>query len=450
VKEIGLILWGYIVGNSTAINTLGYRIELTNQIANELASEEYAGRSEVGRKGVSSRRMDLTNSKLVMLLLNFKSSIQREMDSFFKELSNESFNIRTVTKGAFSKARAKLNPWAFKRLGEIAVNVFYSKAPYYTWHGKRLLGIGGTRLQLPNHHSVTEEFGQYQAGLKADSPCSSAAGSVFYDCLNLVAIDSQLASYQTGERELLPQHLDYVKEGDLLLLDRVYPCFWLLFLLVAKKIDFCVRLKADWWLKANAFLKSPQADGIVTFKLPKMDWDKLKDYPETRNQELRCRLVKVELPTGGTEILCTSLIDQETYLANEFKALYHHRWSEEGGFKLLKSRIELERFTGKTALAVRQDFHAKILLLTLTAVYAHPIEERVRQEFKADEQRKHPQKINRTNAISNMQKISVPLFLKNMATQALTFFDKIVYKTRELLWPNRKNPRNHKIRKHTL
>lgn len=383
----------------------------------------------------------------MLLLLNFKSSIQRELDSFFKELNDEDFNIRRVTKGAFTKARAKLNPWAFKRLGEIAVDVFYSKAHYHRWHDKRVLAIDGTRLQLPNHPSVVEEFGQHQMGPKADSPCSLATGSVLYDCLNLVAIDSQLASYQTSERDLLLHHLAYMKKGDLLLLDRGYPCFWLLFLLAAKKIDFCVRLKADWWLKVNAFLKSTQVDDIVTFTLPKKDWEKLKDHPEIRNQQLHCRLVKVELPTGETEILCTSLTDQEIYPAHEFKALYHHRWSEEEGFKLLKSRIELERFTGKTALAVRQDFHAKILLLTLTAVYAHPIEERVRKEFKADESRRYSQKINRTNAISNMQKISVSLLLKNMATQTLIFFDKIVYQTRELIRPNRKNPRKHKVKK---
>lgn len=438
---------GYIEGNLTPTNTTGYRIELTNQIANELTNEEYVSRSEVGRKGVSSRRRNLTNSKLVLLLLNFKSSIQRELDSFFKELDNEDFNIRKATKSAFTKARAKLNPWAFKRLGEIAVDVFYGKAPYHTWHGKRLMGIDGTRLQLPNHPSVVEEFGQQQAGPKADSPCSMAIGSVLYDCLNLVAIDSQLSPYQTSERDLLLQHLEYVKEGDLLLLDRGYPCFWLLFLLAAKKIDFCVRLKADWWLKVNAFHKSPHTDGAVTFTLPKKDWDKLKDYPEIRSQELGFRLVKVELPDGETEILCTSLTDQHTYPTDEFKALYHHRWSEEEGFKLLKARIELERFTGKTALAVRQDFHAKILLLTLTAVYAHPIEERVRQEFKAEGHREHSQKINRTNALSNMQKISVALFLKRLGAQALTFFDQIVYRTRELIRPNRKSPRKHKIKK---
>ena len=65
------------------------------------------------------------------MIIKFKSSIQREADRFFKELSNEDFNIRRVTKSAFTKAkaRAKLNPWAFKRLNDVAVNTFYAKAP---------------------------------------------------------------------------------------------------------------------------------------------------------------------------------------------------------------------------------------------------------------------------------------------------------------------------------
>jgi hypothetical protein len=73
-------------------------------------------------------------------------------------------------------------------------------------------------------------------------------GSVLYDVLNHLTLDAQLAPYASSERDLLMQHLDKVQEGDLLLLDRGYPCFWLLFLLKAKKIEFCVRLKEDWWL----------------------------------------------------------------------------------------------------------------------------------------------------------------------------------------------------------
>jgi alpha-L-fucosidase len=106
------------------------------------------------------------------MIINFKSSIQRELDGFFKAISKSDFKIREVTKGAFSQARAKLNPWAFKRLNEVVVNSFYEGAEYYTWYGMRTLSVDGTRLVLPNHPSVIEEFGQHNFGPNADSPRS--------------------------------------------------------------------------------------------------------------------------------------------------------------------------------------------------------------------------------------------------------------------------------------
>jgi hypothetical protein len=172
-------------------------------------------------------------------MLKFKSSIQRELDRFYKELSQNDFNIREVTKGAFTQARAKLNPWAFQRLNEVAVNTFYDEAEYYVWHQMRLLAVDGTRLVLPNHPSVAEEFGVHKFGPKADSSRSLAIASLLYDPLNLLTIDSQIAPYSSSEGDLLMQHLAKINTGDMLLLDRGYPSFWLLFLLKAMGIEFC-------------------------------------------------------------------------------------------------------------------------------------------------------------------------------------------------------------------
>lgn len=123
------------------------------------------------------------------------------------------------------------------------------------------------------------------------------------------------------------------------------------------------------------------------------------------------------------------------------------RLNEEEAYKLLKCRIELENFSGKTAKAVKQDFHAKIFLLTISATFAHPIEEKVKEEFKADKQRKHDQKINRTNSISMTKDILVGIFIKKQYETALEYFDKIVYNTREIIRPNRKNERKHRQKK---
>jgi len=433
------------IGGVPSINQKGdYREYLSNNVVHELDNEEFRRRSKDGSQKVFIRDRKLTLSNLIVLIINFKSSIQRELDSFFKAISRSDFKIREVTKGAFTQARAKLNPWAFQRLNEVAVNSFYDGAEYYVWHDMRVIATDGTRLVLPNHPSVIADFGQQQFGPKADSPRSLAMASMLYDVLNQVTIDAQIAPYVSSELDLLMQHFDKLKLGDLLLLDRGYPCFWLLFLLKAKKIEFCVRLKDDWWLKVKDFTESNEKERIVTFTLPKKDRKKLADFPEMQDAVITCRLIKIDLPNGEKEILCTSLTDSEKYKYEEFDKLYHYRWSEEEAYKLLKSRIELENFSGKTAVAVRQDFHAKVFLMTLCAAYAHPIEEKVIEEYKADQNRKFDQKINRTNAVSMTQDILIAVFLRKQFDKALNAFDKIVAQTREIIRPGRSNPRNKK------
>jgi hypothetical protein len=375
------------------------------------------------------------------------SSIQRDLDRFFKSMENSDFSIRRVTKSAFTQARSKLDPWAFRRLNDIAVNTFYSENEVYTWYGMRTLSVDGSRLVLPNHQSVREEFGAHKFGPKADSEKSLALCSMLYDVLNLVNIDAQIAPFTASERELLYLHMEKLMPNDLLLLDRGYPSIALFFLLMAKGVEFCVRMKENWWLEINNFSKSDDKERVVTFKLPKKDRKLLKEYPEWYEKEISCRLIKITLESGENEILCTSLTDMEKFLYDDFSELYHYRWNEEEAYKLFKCRIEIENFSGKTAKAVKQDFFAKTFLMTLCAAYSHPIDEKVRNEFKADKKRIHSQKINRTNAIAMTKDILIGVFIRKEYEKALKAFDDIVYKTREIIRPGRSNKRNHRPKK---
>ena len=124
----------------------------------------------------------------------------------------------------------------------------------------RVLAIDGSRLMLPNHQSIKEEFEEHHFGPKANSPRSLSLISMLYDVVNHLTIDAEIAPYSESEKDLLKLHLDKVEKGDLLLLDRGYPCFWLLFLLKAKGVEFCVRLKQDWWLAVQDFTKSTERE----------------------------------------------------------------------------------------------------------------------------------------------------------------------------------------------
>lgn len=438
---------GHLGGNSKSKIKKKYRSNLNKKIYNELNQEAFSIRSKDGSQGAFTRDRKLTFKRLICLILFFKTSIQRDIDRFYKSILKEENNIREVTKGALTQARAKLNPWAFKRLNEVAVEAFYAEAPLHLWNGMRLLAIDGSTAVLPNHKSIKEEYGEHGFGPNADSKRSLATISMLYDVLNLITIDGQIDKYETGERELLEKHLEFIKKGDLLLLDRGYPSILLFCLLEAKGIEFCIRMKDNWWNSVNEFSQSKDNERIVEFKLPKKDFARLEGHPEKINETIKCRLIKVELENGEVEILCTSLKDLESYPVECFKALYHFRWNEEEAYKLLKTRIDLEDFSGMTARAVQQDFYAKIFILTLTSAYAHPIEERVRREFKADKKRKFNQKINRTNAISNIIDIIIPNFIKNNFENAIAFFDDIVYKTREIIRPGRNIPKKKRPRK---
>ena len=85
--------------------------------------------------------------------------------------------------------------------------------------------------------------------------------------------------------------------------------------------------------------------------------------------------------------------------------------------------------------------------MTLCAAYAHPIEDKVRAEYQADQDRQHPQKINRTNALSMTQDILIPLLLRKQFGKALRAFDQVVKKTREVIRPGRSEPRKKRQRK---
>jgi len=385
--------------------------------------------------------------------MSLNKAIQRELDNFFRKINSSNYNIREATKSAFTQARAKLNEKGFIRLNELASDTFYSSTEHFGWYGFRLLSVDGTRIVLPNHPSVKEEFGVCQFGPKADSERSMAIASMLYDVLNQITLDARLSPFKSksgkksSEQALLGEHMHRMLPGDLLLLDRGYPGLALFFLLKAKGIEFCVRMKGSWWKEVRQFRESGEKGRIVEFKLPAKDHKKLEAYPDWKDETIKCRLIRVELDNGEIEILCTSLIDTNAYPHQEFKELYHLRWNEEEAYKLLKSRIELENFSGKTAKAVKQDFHAKVFLLTLTAAYAHPVEERVKAEFKADKNRKYGQKINRTNSIAMTKDILVGMFIKKQFQNALMCFDNIVYNTREVIRPGRKNERKHRQKK---
>jgi hypothetical protein len=381
-----------------------------------------------------------------------KTGLQREMDSFFRETEEEEFSIRKVTKGAFSQSRKNLAPEAFLKLNEIIWRDFYKEVDYLGYHGHRLLAVDGSFLNLPDHASIREEFGTRGMGRgrirgKKQSMCLL---SMLYDPVNYLTLDVQTDHMDASELQLLLRHLNKVEKDDILLLDRGYPARYMFSILQSKGSHFIVRMKPNW-LPVKEFVKSRKQDMTITMEVPDGDFDYYRQQFPSMKKTVKCRLVKVLGEDGKQQVLCTSLLDTAKYKLSELGELYRIRWGIEEGYKMYKARVQVEAFSGRTAIAVKQDIYAKAMMMTLCAALAFPIEERVVKEYKADQKKglvKHPHKINRTFAYWSTKGILIGMFIKKLVRSALAAFDKQVEANTEIIRPGKRNPRLKKPPRH--
>jgi hypothetical protein len=264
-----------------------------------------------------------------------------------------------------------------------------------------------------------------------------------FDVLNRLTVDAVIAPKKTDERKLAVRHLGQLDFGDILLLDRGYPAFWLFCAILEKGAHFCARVTASHWTVTRRFLRSGQMDRIVTIRIP-LSARKTRREMGLSMDPIRVRLIRVPREGGAPLVLMTSLVDEETYTHEDLCALYAKRWPVEEDFKAMKLRTEVENFSGKSVLAVYQDFHAKVFAKNLAAVLIHPVQERVDAEASG---KAHPYRINFTQTLSKLKDTLTVFFTSPYPAlkRLLETFQKIMAKTLEAVRPNRSFPRKHKV-----
>lgn len=314
-----------------------------------------------------SRKRKLDFPTLLLYLLNLrKASTQIELDAFFSAQQGDPFaGVRTVTKSALIQARQQLAWTAFRDLNHRGVTLFYEQAKEIrTWHGFRLCAVDGSQIVLPQTPDVIATFGEH-VGKAGRASRAMGLASVCYDPLNKVVVDAMLEPAGTPELSCARAHLEHVQAGDLMLYDRNYNAFWFYALHRQRQLAFCARGK----IKRDPFLAKFVASGTEQAQIllqPSAGARRLCRRYGVPSDALKLRLIRVDLP-GEVEVLITNLLDEKRYNVSVFKELYHLRWGVEEGYKRIKQWVEIENFSGRSALSVRQDFHAQILSLNLTA-----------------------------------------------------------------------------------
>lgn len=314
-----------------------------------------------------TRTRVLTLSHVAVLVLRgHKVSQQNALNKLFRELDQLE---DTPTASAYSQARQKLKPEIFDHLNSLVVKDFYrlygADGAVKRWHGRRLLGADGTKFNLPDtpdlraaftvHRNQHEEFVQ-------------ATAVVLHDLLNDIGLKASLGPV-SGEKKPLLEHLwDQTEETDVLVLDRNFGDYTIVAWAVLGKRDVIIRCRRNSFSVVEEFWESEKTEDLVVLNVSQSA--KTQQFVSEHNlpENLPVRLLKFTLPSGETEVLLTTLCDQEQYPSEEFYEVYGLRWNDETYYKRIKTIFEVERFSGKSKQVIEQDFLGVIFLSTLESV----------------------------------------------------------------------------------
>lgn len=330
-------------------------------------------------------------SVLKFLLFKSVKSLQLRLSEFSDLLSGQ------ITASAFSQARNKLRHTAFIELLEkCVVDVMYSDEDYERWKGRRLLAIDGSTLRVPKSKETLEAYGHSE---RDNKQLVEAKLSVVYDILNRIPLNASLHRGRTNDIVACQEQLSLLGAGDVVIADRGYESYAFFAAILERGADFVIRCTTCRTVCRELLANKNIREQVVTIPAPESQ----KKLPK----ELTLRFLRIPLPDGEVEILVTSLEDKKVFPYKELKKLYAKRWRIETYFQILKGRLGLDNFSGKTKEAILQDLHACMFVSGLATIFS----EEANNELSSKTTTKFQQQVNNSVAFHALKnKIMLLMF----------------------------------------
>ncbi|MCP4285606.1 MAG: IS4 family transposase, partial [Gammaproteobacteria bacterium] len=312
---------------------------------------------------------------------------------------------KPVAASAFCNARKKLDEAIFKTLNRRIIATYEQDPESYRWLGRRLFAVDGMKINLPRplrhaHYALPSEKSHYPQGLV----------SCLYQLKSQIPHDFELASHLDERREALA-HLKTLRPEDVVVYDRGYFSYAMLYAHQSVGVDVIFRLSRRAGKLIEVFMDSPETDNIVTIEIaPARQPAMLKKHPDIEFRPLSLRLIKYVFD-GTTYTLGTTLLDGDRYRKAAFPDLYHSRWGIEELYKISKHLICVDEFHAQTERGVKQELFAHFVLLTLNRILANHTEAGLNADRKprADAPRFQ---VNIKNALVTMARHLEDLFLR--------------------------------------
>jgi len=311
---------------------------------------------------------------------------------------------------AFCNARKKLDAEIFKTLNRRVIAAYEQTPDSANWLGRRLFAVDGMKINLPRQlragYALPSDKSHYPQGLV----------SCLYQLKSQIPYDFELAPHMS-ERRMALAHLQTLTSGDVVVYDRGYYSYAMLYAHQNQGVDVVFRMKRRSGKVIDAFMDSSETDTIVTIEVASARQAEVREKnPGIEFKPLSLRLIKYTVDET-TYTLGTTLLERKTYPKAAFPDLYHARWGVEELYKVSKQLVNVDDFHGHTERGVKQELFAHFVLLTLNRILANHAETGLNANRSTAPGAPRFQ-VNLKNALVTMARHMEELFLK---TSRLTY-----------------------------
>jgi DDE family transposase len=384
-----------------------------------------------------------------MILRGHKLSIQTALNKLFAYFGREG---EVPTPSAYCHARRKLDPALFHELLAQVSGQFYAlwgeEGEVRLWNRMRVKAVDGSRLTLPDTPETRARY-TVQENQFPGAACVQGMVSVCYDVLNEVALSVGLREVCAEKEFLWGAHEAAIGPEDLVVLDRRYMDYSVLAWLEARARAYLVRCPSKGFGEVERFWRSAATDAVVTLRVTASARALVAERDLAR--ELRVRLVKVELETGETEVLATSLLRAERVSRDDLKAVYWMRWGVETFYDRIKDVYEAERMSGERVHRIEQDVYGVVFLATLESIVGKEAEQELAERSR-ERGHRYLKQVNHAVSYSAMVDTAVEwLCDEGVAIEEVYERLRALFKTNPTSQrPGRKHPRTPALRSRRL
>lgn len=265
--------------------------------------------------------------------------------------------------GAYVKARKKLPPALLYHLVKSTGTELIEEIPE-EWKtlGRPLKGFDGTTLTMADTPENRSYFPKH----------SNQKKNIGFPLARLVALMSletgTVLDYSvgpcvgkgTGESSLLRTLLTSLEPNDIVVADRYYPHFFLLWDLKKRGVDGVFRAAAQRRYDFRRGKRLGSYDHIAIWTKPrKPDWmsrEEYRSYPDT---------MPVREFKGAGAIYVTTLLEPKAYPKERLISIYKRRWEVETNLDYIKTVMEMNHLTSKTPEMVKKEISVHFLAYNL-------------------------------------------------------------------------------------